>query len=72
MALARPAAASGADLIGVDLLPLDPGGYTIVELNGAVDFNAAYSLDGQDVFAGAAAALGLTAAPVRRRSPRSP
>jgi [lysine-biosynthesis-protein LysW]--L-2-aminoadipate ligase len=36
------AAAIGADLVGVDLLPTDQGGYSVVELNGAVDFTALY------------------------------
>ena len=36
-----------ADLVGVDLLP-DGDGWTIVELNGAVEFTGAYSL-GSDV-----------------------
>src|SRR5262245_36675011 len=44
------AAAIGGDFIGVDLLPLPGGGYVVLELNGAVDFTSAYSLDGQDVF----------------------
>ncbi|HEV7133174.1 MAG TPA: ATP-grasp domain-containing protein [Gaiellaceae bacterium] len=43
------AAAIGADLVGVDLLPT-ASGYVIAELNGAVDFRAAYALDGSDVF----------------------
>lgn len=43
------AAAIGADLVGVDLLPTE-NGYLIVELNGAVDFRAEYALDGGDVF----------------------
>jgi RimK family alpha-L-glutamate ligase len=43
------AAAIGADLVGVDLLPTERG-YLIVELNGAVDFRPEYSLDGGDVF----------------------
>lgn len=38
----------GADLVGVDLLPTGPGCWTILDLNGAVDFNPIY---GQDVFA---------------------
>ena len=50
--LARACAvAGGADLVGVDLLPVD-GGWTVLELNGAVDFTRDYSL-GDDVFADA-------------------
>lgn len=45
------AAAVGADLVGVDLLPLPGGGFSVLELNAAVDFTSAYSLDGRDVFA---------------------
>jgi RimK family alpha-L-glutamate ligase len=33
------AQAIGADLVGVDLLPLGPGRYVVLELNGAVDFS---------------------------------
>jgi RimK family alpha-L-glutamate ligase len=47
------AAAVGGDLVGVDLLPVD-GGYTVLELNGAVDFTELY---GDDVFARAARLL---------------
>lgn len=36
------AAAAGADLVGVDLLPFD-GGWVVLELNGAVDFTRAYA-----------------------------
>jgi glutamate carboxypeptidase len=60
--LALAAAASiGADLVGVDLLPLD-GGYTIIELNGAVEFDAGYSPPGGDIFAATIEALGLVPA----------
>jgi RimK family alpha-L-glutamate ligase len=38
-----------ADLVGVDLLPDDNGGWTVLELNGAADFTEAYNLDGEDV-----------------------
>jgi len=50
------AAAIGADLVGVDLLPTPDGGYVVIELNGAVEFNEQYSLDG-DVFEEALRAL---------------
>jgi RimK family alpha-L-glutamate ligase len=43
------AAASGADLLGVDLLPDGEGGWVVLELNGAVEFNLEYSL-GRDPF----------------------
>ena len=49
--LARAAAAAtGAALVGVDLLPLVDGGWTVLELNGAVELSEAYGLHG-DVFA---------------------
>ena len=50
------AAAIGGDLVGVDLLPTDRG-YTILELNGCVDFTADYSLEGGDVHTEAVGAL---------------
>jgi RimK family alpha-L-glutamate ligase len=51
------AASSGLDLVGVDLLPTGPGGFCVLELNGAVDFRPVYSLPGRNVFADAMAAL---------------
>jgi hypothetical protein len=55
--LAQAAARSiGADLVGVDLLPTGPGRFSVLELNGAVDFGHEYSL-GRDVFAAALGAL---------------
>jgi RimK family alpha-L-glutamate ligase len=65
------ASAAGIDLVGVDLLPTPDGGWTIVELNGAVDFTAEYR-PGGDVFAEVGfelvrAALGCPAPDVRRR-----
>jgi RimK family alpha-L-glutamate ligase len=51
------AAASGLDLVGVDLLPTGPGGFCVIELNGAVDFRPVYSLPGRRVFDDAVAAL---------------
>ena len=56
--LARAAAAaSGLDLVGVDLLPTGPGGFCVLELNGAVDFRPGYSFSGRDVFDDVVSAL---------------
>lgn len=55
------AEAVGADLVGVDLLPLGDGGYVVLELNGAVDFTSDYSIGGREVFAAVAEALAATA-----------
>jgi RimK family alpha-L-glutamate ligase len=59
---ARAAAAVGADLVGVDLLPT-PAGLVVLELNGAVEFDHVYDLDGGDVYDDVAAALELPRAP---------
>jgi RimK family alpha-L-glutamate ligase len=61
------ARAIGGDLVGVDLLPTDTG-WTVLELNGAVDFTSEYSL-GEDVFSAARTAL---AAGPRRLDPVCP
>jgi RimK family alpha-L-glutamate ligase len=53
------ARAVGGDLVGVDLLPVADGGYTVIEVNGAVDFTSEYGLGGRDALDEAAAALGL-------------
>ena len=50
------ARATGGDLVGVDLLPDADDGWVVAEVNGAVDFTGAYSLDG-DVFAAVRSAL---------------
>ena len=46
----RAAAAIDGALVGVDLIPADLGTWVVLEVNGAVDFNATYSLR-NDVFA---------------------
>jgi len=54
------ARAVGADLVGVDLLPAARGGWTILELNGAAEFTAEYSLR-RDVFSATRFELGRLA-----------
>lgn len=51
----RAAAAVGGDLVGVDLLPLADG-WTVLEVNGAVEFTPAYAM-GEEIFAAARDAL---------------
>jgi glutathione synthase/RimK-type ligase-like ATP-grasp enzyme len=48
--------AVGIDLAGIDLLPLPDGGWTVLEVNGAVDFTQQYRR-GRDVFQAAVEAL---------------
>lgn len=55
----RATVATGAALAGVDLYPDASGRWTVLELNGAVEFNAVYSLAGRDVYADLAEALEL-------------
>ena len=43
------AAAAGADLAGVDLIPTPDGRFKVLEVNGAPEFTAVYSLDDRDV-----------------------
>jgi RimK family alpha-L-glutamate ligase len=49
LAVAAAQAIEG-DLVGVDLLPTPEGGFVVLELNGAVEFNHQYALDDGDVF----------------------
>ena len=53
------AEAVGTDLVGVDLLPCSDGTYTVIELNGAVEFTPEYGLGDRSVHAAIAEALGL-------------
>jgi glutathione synthase/RimK-type ligase-like ATP-grasp enzyme len=55
LAVAAARAVSAA-LVGVDLLPTPDGRYTILELNGAVDFTHDYR-PGGDIFAATAQEL---------------
>jgi [lysine-biosynthesis-protein LysW]---L-2-aminoadipate ligase len=55
IAVAAVAAVEG-DLVGVDLMPTRDGGWVVIELNGAVEFNDEYSFD-RDVFGAAVDAL---------------
>jgi [lysine-biosynthesis-protein LysW]--L-2-aminoadipate ligase len=48
IAVAAAAAVEG-DLVGVDLMPTRDGGWVVIEVNGAVEFNDQYSLD-RDIF----------------------
>ena len=50
------ARAAGAALVGVDLLPDVDGNWTVIELNGAVEFTHEYQPAG-DVFTDVAAGL---------------
>ena len=64
----QAAAAAGTDFAGVDLLPQPDGGWTVLELNGAVDFTRDYALDG-DPFVAAARELVRLHNPATSRSP---
>ena len=64
------ASATGAALVGVDLLPDDHGRWTVLEINGAVEFTREYALrPGADPFAEAAFLLGRAAICARLREP---
>ena len=51
------AEASGLNLVGIDVLPTGPGGFSVIELNGAVDIRPLYALGSGDVYSDAMAAL---------------
>ncbi len=62
--LARAAAAAiGAELVGVDLMPIEAGEtearHVVLELNGAVEFDQTYARAGGDIYADIAGALAL-------------
>jgi RimK family alpha-L-glutamate ligase len=59
---AEAASALGCELVGVDLFPIADG-YTVLEVNGAVEFDRRYSLADGDVYAEAADRLGLRLPP---------
>jgi [lysine-biosynthesis-protein LysW]--L-2-aminoadipate ligase len=52
------AVALEADLIGVDLFPVNDG-FVVIEMNGAVEFDGRYSLNGSSVYEAIADALDL-------------
>lgn len=57
-ALALAAAgAIGGDLVGIDLLPRRDGGWSVIEINAAVEFTTDYALEGRDPFRAAADAI---------------
>ena len=57
-------AALGLDFAGVDLLPVDDEvGYTVLEVNGAVEFDNVYARRGHDVYHDLAIALGIADLP---------
>ena len=54
----RAAEAIGIDFASVDLLPAE-GGWVVLELNGAVDFDTRYALPGLDPYAAILEGLGI-------------
>lgn len=64
------ASALGCDLVAVDLLLLEGGGYGVLELNAAADFDQDYAFAGRDVYEDVARALSLPL-PERRAGRRA-
>jgi RimK family alpha-L-glutamate ligase len=62
----RAASAVNGDLVGIDLLPDPQGDYTVLEVNGAVEFTSEYALDGGDVFEDVADTLASAVCPSQR------
>jgi len=60
----QAARALAIDLAGVDLLPWD-GGWVVLEVNGAIDFDERYVLPGRDMYREIAQALSLPLGPPR-------
>jgi glutathione synthase/RimK-type ligase-like ATP-grasp enzyme len=65
------AEAVGGDFVGIDVLPTQDGRYTALEVNGAVELTANYSLAGQNVFEAVAQTLDIGARTARRRAAAS-
>lgn len=59
---AAAVAAIGGDVMEVDLFP-NGDGFCVLEMNGAADFDALYSQEGQDVYTELRAALAATVSP---------
>ena len=66
IAVAAAAAVEG-DLVGVDLMPAEDGGWVVIEVNGAVEFTEEYSL-GRDIFSAAIEALLASLASARENA----
>ena len=64
------ARAAGAELVGIDLLPTPDGGWSILELNGAVEFNEEYARS-HDVFHATTSRLTRRAIELSHVTPRA-
>jgi RimK family alpha-L-glutamate ligase len=63
-------AAIGTDFASVDLLPATNGGWVVLELNGAVDFDTRYALPGIDPYRAILEGLGLDVSVMRESAGR--